>query len=117
MEYTVKSPLLSTQATQRTQKNHKLLFLLIFPAFVAGIFFGYMSGIRDAEQKVFTAGYDAAMHHVSATIKEKSGEMDSFYMSDLGIKFIPRGNNILGIKYVGKTSGPTDKMHVAEAKR
>jgi hypothetical protein len=92
-------------ATRRIGYRSRLLFFLIVPAFAAGMFFGYTSGSRNVEEKVFTAGYDAAMNHVRQTIETKTAGLDSFYMSDLGIKFIPRGNNILGIKYVGSGLG------------
>jgi hypothetical protein len=80
---------------------HKRLFWIIIPAFAAGIFFGYTTGSRKADVRVFTAGYDAAMNHVRSTIEAKTPDLVPFYMSDLGIKFIPLGGNNMSLRFIG----------------
>lgn len=111
MKYTVRSPILDvlTEHGKRTlsrklSRAARLVFWIVIPVFVAGFIIGDVHGIRHARIETFTAGYDAAMNHVRTTIEAKMPELRAFYMADLGIKFIPRGANIAGIKYVEDSS-------------
>lgn len=115
MKYTVRSPLLDSIDRRARFHKSRLLFFLIVPAFAAGLFFGYGAGMKEGEVVTYNAGYGAAMNHVRVTIEEKMPGLVPFYMADLGIKFIPRGVNIVGIKYVG-VSATTDDDLVASAR-
>jgi hypothetical protein len=92
---------------------------LIKYSFIAGMMLVcFLAGRASIGDKLFWKGYDAAMNHVSSTIKARAVEQNSFYMADLGIKFIPKGNNILGISYLGNAAADhADVVHLAAAKR
>lgn len=85
----------------------------------AGIALAFMAGRHSVGDTLFWQGYDTAMNHVRTTISAKMPELVPFYMMDLGIKFIPRGNNIVGIKYVGsgtEEQGPGTRVQGSEQK-
>jgi hypothetical protein len=86
--------------SQERQSMKKYLCIGIFTGFLAGLIIGNIHGKQSIEAKVFTSGYDAAMNHVRQTIEAKLPALVPFYMADLGIKFIPRGHNIVAVKYV-----------------
>jgi hypothetical protein len=107
-------------------ERDKARSIILFCAFTAGLFIGIVWGNQSGTTSGFTKGYAAAIKHVSSTIKAKSAQNSSFYMTDLGIKFIAQGNDIIGIKYVGNAPGTdtrgqapdlADVVHVAVAKR
>lgn len=102
------------QGREKTGSDSKLIKYGFITAMMVVCFIAGRASIGD---KLFWKGYDAAMNHVSSTIKAKSADVNSFYMADLGIKFIPRGNNILGIKYVGNNADEIARVSVLAAKR
>lgn len=123
MKYTVRSPILDVidehgkrMLSRKFTRAARLIFWIVIPVFLAGFIIGDVHGIRHARVETFSAGYDAAMNHVRTTIEAKMPELQSFYMADLGIKFIPRGVNIAGIKYISPqgniltTQRPNDSM-------
>ncbi len=112
-QYIVRSPLLNVIDehgkrifSRKLARMSRLVFWIVIPVFLAGFIIGDVHGIRSARVEMFNAGYDAAMNHVRTTIEAKMPELQSFYMADLGIKFIPRGINIAGIKYVSRIDDP-----------
>lgn len=81
---------------------------------IAAILLAFLTGRQSVGSGLFWKGYDAAMNHVRTTIETKAPELAPFYVADLGIKFIPRGGNILQVKYIGSDS-PDTSTRVASA--
>lgn len=76
---------------------------------VAGVALAFMAGRHSVGDTLFWQGYDAAMNHVRTTIEAKMPGLAPFYVADLGIRFIPRGNNIAGLQYVSGPDDPTTR--------
>ena len=98
------APILGTKNPQRGYNLKKLFCLGIFAAFAAGLTIGEIHGGNRIASTMYTAGYDGAMRHVRSTIESKMPGLLPFYMADLGIRFVPRGNSIVTLKFIGYDS-------------
>ena len=90
---------------QKRQERHQAIFwwgLIFFMlSFGSGWWFGSQHSFVDG----YFAGYNAAGNHIAKTIKTRMPALEPFYLSDLGIRFIPRGNNIAGMKFITDADG------------
>ncbi|HEX2967121.1 MAG TPA: hypothetical protein VHO84_15155 [Syntrophorhabdaceae bacterium] len=86
----------------------KLFCIAVFSAFIAGLTIGEIHGTNRTNSNMFVAGYDGAMNHVRSTIESRMPGLLPFYMADLGIRFVPRGNNIVALKFVSLNTNPED---------
>ena len=84
------------------KKNGKLLKLVLSSIMAAILFFGGWT-IREGHdrQEAFLQGYETATNHIAHTIRNRMLELEPFYVSDIGIRFIPRGRDIVILKYLG----------------
>jgi hypothetical protein len=84
------------------KKNSKLLKLVLYSIMVSIFFFGGWA-IREGHdrQEAFLQGYETATNHIAHTIRNRMLELKPFYVSDIGIRFIPRGSDIVTLKYHG----------------
>jgi hypothetical protein len=62
----------------------------------------------------FNDGYDAAMAHISSTIERRMGELQPFYIYDIGYKFIPRGITLVSVKKIGEENIKIKQARVAK---
>lgn len=84
--------------------------LVKLACFAAGVALAFMAGRHSVGDDLFWTGYDAAMGHVRSTIEAKTPELEPFYIADLGIKFIPRSVNIVGIKIIDGSGKMEDRF-------
>jgi hypothetical protein len=84
------------------KKNGKLLKVVLYSIMSAIFFFGGWT-IRESHdrQEAFLQGYETATNHIAHTIRNRMLELKPFYVSDIGIRFIPRGSDIVTLKYLG----------------
>jgi hypothetical protein len=79
--------------------------LTICVALIIGITIGLALGIprgkNQATEEMFSLDYDAAMNYIRTTIGKRMAEATPFYISDLGIRFTPRGTSITSIRFIG----------------
>jgi hypothetical protein len=84
------------------KKNGKLLKVVLYSIMSAIFFFGgWTIGENHDRQEAFLQGYETATNHIAHTIRNKMSELKPFYVSDIGIRFIPRGSDIVTLKYLG----------------
>jgi hypothetical protein len=84
------------------KKNGKLLKVVLYSAMAAIFFLGGLA-IRENHdrQEAFLRGYETATNHIAHTIRNRMFEREPFYVSDIGIRFIPLGTDIVTLTYPG----------------
>ena len=90
-------------------KQHHVRKLTLYGAIAFLSFMVGWTARASREQEIFFKGYEAASNHIASTIKTRMKELKPFYLSDIGIHFIPRGNSIAGMKYLSEEEA--DKIY------
>lgn len=82
-------------------KKHLIICFALIIGITIGLALGIPRGKNQATEEMFSLGYDAAMNHIRSTINKRMAEATPFSISDLGLRFTPRGNSITSIRVIG----------------
>jgi hypothetical protein len=90
---------------QKRRERHQAIFWWGLVLFILSFGSGWWFGSEHSFFNGYFTGYNAAGDRIAKTIKTKMPELEPFYISDLGIRFIPRGNNIASMRFITDAEG------------
>jgi hypothetical protein len=90
-----------------TKTNKRIVKVVLWGSVLA---ITYVAGVTSRGHDDFDKGYNTAMAYISTVLERRMAELEPFYMSDIGYRFIPRGNNIAKIQKIGQAETTQAKV-------